>query len=288
MVAYRVCLPGYFKSAGIRLLRGRDISTSDRPENPGAVVINEEFARQHWPNEDPIGRRITLDGSSANPRWFTIVGVVKTVKVANWTESPSNEIYLPFAQTPYFFDSARQYAAMTLVVRTAVEPLALVAPVQAAVARLNAAAPVSAVATLDQIVSSAMWQPRFNLLLTGLFAGVALILAAIGLYGVLAYAVAQRTREIGVRLALGASARAVLGLTLGEGMKLASIGLLCGLVGALGLTRIMASLLFDVTPTDPWTFAGVSLLLLVVAAIACWLPARRAARVDPMVALRSE
>jgi ABC-type antimicrobial peptide transport system permease subunit len=177
---------------------------------------------------------------------------------------------------------------MTLVIRTAVNPSALIGSVQNVIARLNPAAPVSAIATLDEIAASAMWQPRFNLLLTGLFAGLALLLAAIGLYGVLAYAVAQRTHEIGVRIALGASTRAVLGLTLGQGMKLAVVGLLCGLVGAVGLTRIVANLLYDVTPTDPWTFAGVSLLLLVVAAIACWLPARRAAKVDPMTALRLE
>jgi predicted permease len=288
MVAYRVCMPGYFEAAGIRLLRGRDFTAQDRPESPGAVVINDALARRHWPNEDPIGRRITLDGASANPRWFTIVGVVETVKVGNWTEAPTSEIYLPFAQTPYFSEAARQYTAMTLVIRTAVDPLAIVAPVQNAVARLNPAAPVSAVASLDQVVASALWQPRFHVLLTGLFASVALVLAAIGLYGVLGYAVSQRTREIGVRLALGASARSVLGLTLGQGMKLASIGVVCGSLGALGLTRIVANLLYEVEPTDPWTFTGVSLLLLVVAAVACWIPARRAANVDPMVALRTE
>ena len=285
---YRVVRPAYFRTMRISLLRGRDFTPQDHASAPGVAIINEELARKHWPNEEPVGKRVTFDDLEKNPYWRTIVGVIADVKQHSWSDDPDNEIYVPFQQSGFAKDAAGHFSAMTLVARTAINPLGLVGAVQEAVWSLNRSAPVSSVTTLEQAIANAVWQPRFNLILIGLFAGLALLLAAVGIYGVMACAVTQRTQEIGIRMALGAQKRDVLKLVVGHGMRLALIGLLAGVAGALALTQLMANLLYQVKPADPMTFAVVCALLAGIVLLACWLPARRAAKVDPMTALRSE
>ena len=286
---YRVCRPGYFPTMGISLERGRDFTEQDKSDTPGVMVINEQLARRAVAGvEDPVGRRVTLDDAGVNAKWFTIVGVVKNVKQGNWSEDVHNEIYLPFQQSPWLSDPAGHYSSMTLVVRTSTNPLGLLNAARNAVWDLNRNVPVSSVITLEQAVSDAVWQPRFNLILISLFAMLALTLASVGIYGVMAYTVAQRTQEIGIRMALGARRGDVLRLVLGHGMKLALFGTILGLAGAFGLTHLMTSLLYQVKPGDPITFACISAVLTVVTLIACWLPAHRAAKTDPMIALRQE
>jgi putative ABC transport system permease protein len=273
---------------GIALARGRDFTEEDRSDTPGVVVINEQFAHDQWPGEDPVGKRIAFDDTDIKPKWFTIVGVVKNVKQRNWSENAQNEIYLPFQQSPFFSDPAGHYSAMTLVVRTSTNPLGLLDAARNAVWSVNRNVPVSSVTTLEQVISDAVSQPRFNLILIALFAVLALTLAAVGIYGVMAYTVTRRTQEIGIRMALGARRGDVLKLMLGHGMRLALMGAALGIAGALGVTRLMTSLLYQVKPSDPVTFVCISALLTAVTMVACYIPARRATKVDPMEALRHE
>jgi predicted permease len=284
---FRVSRPDYFRTMGARLRAGRDFTERDAADAPGVVIINETLARRHWPAEDPIGKRITLDDPRDNsraPQWLTVVGVVQDVKQSSWTDAPSNEIYLSFQQSRSFY--AGRFASMTMVVRTSIEPQSLAAAVQGEVRALDRSLPVSNVVSMEQVIADTLWQQRFNLQLLGLFATLALALAAIGLYGVLSYAVAQRTHEVGLRMALGAQRRDVMKLVVGQGMKLALLGVALGLLASLALTRLMTKLLFEVSATDFTTFAVIALVLLAVALVACWIPARRATKVDPMVALR--
>ena len=290
--AFRVSRPDYFQTMGIPLRAGRDFTDSDRPDAPGVTIINETLARQHWPDEDPIGKRITLDDprdTSRPVQWLTVVGVVKDVKQESWVDEPSNEIYLPFQQSGGFFRStARHYASMTIVVRTKVEPRSLAQAAQDTVRSLDRNLPVSNVVTMGQVIADSLWQPRFNLQLIGFFASVALALAAIGLYGVMSYSIAQRTHELGLRMALGAQRGDVIKLVLSQGIKLTLLGLTLGLLASAALTRLMSNLLFGVSATDPTTFAAITLVLIGVAVIACLVPAHRATKVDPMEALRYE
>jgi len=289
---FRVSRPGYFQTMGIPMRAGRDFTERDTPDTPDVAIINETLARRQWPSEDPIGKRVTLDDprdNSRTPQWFTVVGVVKDVKQNSWTDAPWNEIYLPFQQSRYFYaGTAGHLTSMTLVIRTSVEPQSLAAAAQETVRSLDRNLPVSSVVTLEQVIADTLWQPRFSLQLIGIFAALAMTLAAIGLYGVMSYSVAQRTREVGLRMALGARRRDVLKLVVGQGMKLALAGVALGLLAAVALTRLMEKLLFEVSATDFSTFALIALLLTIVALLACWIPARRAAKVDPMVALRRE
>jgi putative ABC transport system permease protein len=291
-VAYRVSRPDYFRTMGILLRAGRDFTERDTPSAPAVVILNETLARRYWPSEDPVGKRVTLDdprNRSQAPQWLTVVGVVRDVKQDSWKDAPANEIYLPFQQSDVFLaGTARQFTSMTIVVRSTAAPQGLAAAVQATVKALDRNVPVSNVVTMDQVISDTLWQPRFNLQLIGLFAGLALVLAAIGLYGVMSYSVAQRMHEVGLRMALGAQRGDVIKLVVRQGMTLAVIGLAAGLVGAFALTRLLANLLFGVTPTDTVTFVSVSGVLLVVALVACLIPAHRATRVDPLVALHYE
>ncbi len=291
-VIFRVSRPDYFHTMGIPVRAGREFTERDTPDAPRVAIINETLAARYWPGEDPVGKRVTLDDPRDNsraPQWLTVVGIVKDVKQDSWMAAPSNEIYLPFQQSGNFFTStSRQYTAMTLVIRTTVEPQSLAGAAQDIIGALDRNIPVSNVTSMDQVIADALWQQRFNLQLIGLFAGVALLLAAVGLYGVMSYLVAQRTQEVGLRMALGAERRDVIQLIVGQGMRLTLVGVALGLVAAVALTRLMTTLLFEVSATDPLTFMVIALLLTLVALIACWFPAMRATKVDPMVALRNE
>jgi len=277
----RVSTPGYFHTLGIPLVEGRDFTERDELKSTPVVIINETLAARYFPNQNPVGKHIrpgiSVDGE---PPWREIVGVVGAVRHSGLGKEPRPEYYLPYTQMPFF--------SLTTVVRAAGDPMAIVGAVRNEVRALDSDLPVDRVKTLDQYLTESVAQPRFNTLLLALFAGVAMILTAVGLYGVMAYSVTVRTREIGVRVALGARRSDVLRLVISQGMKLTLIGVAIGLVTALALTRLMAGLLFGVTPTDPATFALIMLLLAGVALLACYIPARRATKVDPMVALKYE
>jgi putative ABC transport system permease protein len=274
---------------GARLLRGRDFTEADTLAAPGVVLINETLARRYFPNEDPIGQRFKMGSqqpplSATNvwglPEWSEIVGLISDVKSLNPHPEAVPEVYQSYWQYPM--------QGPTLLVRTTGDPTTLAEAIRRETKAVIPNLPPPLIRTMDDLLSETVAQPRLQTGLLSLFAGVALVLAAVGLYGVLAYTVTHRHREIGIRLALGASKRNVLSLVIGQGMKLALTGAAIGIVAALALTRVIRSLLYGVTSTDPATFAGVALLLLLVALFACWLPARRAARVDPMQALRHE
>ncbi|MGH9838188.1 MAG: FtsX-like permease family protein, partial [Blastocatellia bacterium] len=271
--------PHYFHTMGIRLLQGRDFAAQDRRDAPLTLIVNEAFARQCWPNENPLGKRFRPGANNNNP-FGTVVGVVGNVRNA----SLSNEGGPAF----YFAHGYIGMPALTVVVRTAAPPESMTAALRAVVYALDRELPVYNVRTLEQIVSNAAGQPRFQTTLLGLFGAVALLLAALGIYGVMAYAVTQRTHEIGIRMALGAQARDVRTLVVRQGMKLSLIGVALGLALALGLTRFLKNLLYQVSTTDAVTFVLIPLLLGGVTLLACWIPARRATKVDPLIALRHE
>jgi putative ABC transport system permease protein len=270
----------YFKAMGIPLLRGRLYSERETRDSPHVAVINETMAKRMFPDEDPIGKRITFDGGDDNPDWYEIIGIVGDVKQYGLDTATTMQTYEPFTQQPQSF--------MTLVVRTAGDPTEQTAAIRNAVLQLDKEQPIANIRTLDQFLSASVAQQQFSVLLLGVFASVALVLAAVGIYGVLSYAVTQRTHEIGIRMALGAGQRDVLRLVVGQGMLLTLIGVVAGLVLSFALTRLMTTLLFGVAPTDPLTFSLIALLLVAVALLACWIPARRATRVDPLIALRCE
>jgi putative ABC transport system permease protein len=270
--------PGYVKAMRIPLLRGRELDERDRTGAPLVALVNDSFARMFWPGEDPVGKRFKI-GDTHGP-WRIIVGVVGDV-LHNGLNAPHTlQIYLPNAQYP---DSD-----VLLVVRASKDPASLATAVRGEIAALDPQVPVSGAATMEELVSGSVANQRFGTLLFTLFAAIALLLAAFGIYGVISYGVAQRTHEIGIRMSLGASRRAVLQLVVGEVMRPAFLGAAIGLGAALGLTRLLSRFLFGVKPTDPVTFALVFVLLIGVALLACYLPARRASRVDPMIALRHE
>ena len=289
---FRVSRPEYFRTMGVPLRAGRDFTDRDTLDAPKVVIVNETLAHKYWPSADAIGKRLTLD----NPRnptqpveWLTVVGVIKDLKQGSWTNAPANEIYLPFQQDAIFSSgTAGPFTTMTLVVRTSVSPESLGNAIQQSVWSLDRNLPVSNVVSMEQVVADTLWQPRFNLQLIGLFAGLALVLAAVGLYGVMSYSVTQRTHEVGLRMALGAGRFDVIKLMVGQGMKLALAGIGLGLIAAFGLTRLMTKLLYGISATDPLTFVVIALLLTLIALLACWIPARRATKVDPMIALRCE
>jgi len=277
----RVVTPGYFQTMNIRQLKGRAFTEQDRENTPYVTVINEALASRYWPNQDPLGKRLgILDEESGKQEWREIVGVVGNVRHKALEIEVMPEAYFPYKQSPQNF--------MSLVVRTASDPSSLVAAIRSQVLSVDKDQPVSDVMTMEQRVARSVASRRFVMLLLGSFSVLALGMAAVGIYGVMAYLVIQRTQEIGIRMALGAQKRDVLKLVVGKGMALALIGAAIGLVASLFLTRLMRSLLFEVTPTDGLTFVIVSVVLLTVALLACYIPARRATRVDPLVALRYE
>ncbi|HEV8385796.1 MAG TPA: ABC transporter permease, partial [Candidatus Acidoferrales bacterium] len=284
---YWQAMPDYFETAGIELLKGRGIRDSDTAGRQLVVVINETMARTSWPNENPIGRRIRLFWSDEQQGpWAEIVGVVRDVPMSRLNEEIQPQAYVACAQ---FAEIAGAVArSMTLMVRTRSEPLALAAAVRNEVRAVDPSAPVSNINTATGMIARTVAQPRFNLYLLGIFAALALVLAALGIYGILAQAVRLRSQEIGIRMALGARPAAVFRLIIGQGMRLAIAGVTLGVAAAVVATRLLQVLLINISPTDPATFAGVALLLCGVAFLACWVPARRAARVEPMEALRYE
>ncbi|HXC42466.1 MAG TPA: ABC transporter permease [Candidatus Dormibacteraeota bacterium] len=286
--AYRVVLPGYFRTMNIPLLNGRDISDYDALTAPGVVVVNEFFARRYWPNEDAIGKHFTFDDLKKGPKWVTVVGVAKNTLRAEWTAAQEEEVFLPYLQNrDYLENPASQFAYLTLVVRSS-NPAALVPVIRGMVGSLDKNVALSEVQTMDQVVGEATAEPRFYLLLLATFAAVALTLAGVGIYGVMSYSVSRRTQEIGIRMALGAQPVQVIRMVVGQGGILATVGVVAGLIGALAVTRLMSGLLYGVRPNDPITFIAVAAGLSGVALIASYIPARRAAKVDPMVALRDE
>jgi predicted permease len=279
--------PGYFHLMRIPMLRGREFTDADHDRASGVVVIDEALAQRYWPQGDPLGAHVLLDyGGGEKPRDFEIIGVVGNVKHVGLSEEPTATLYGPLAQIPAGSVTSRA-ANLSVVARSARETPALASNVRRESQSVDPQAPASNVRTMSQFMAAALAGQRFNLLLMSVFAGAALMLAAAGIYGVMAHTVARRMPEIGLRLALGAQPRDALKLVTRQGMKLALTGVSLGLVGSLALARLLASLLYSVSATDPLTFVIVALLLLCVAWLACYLPARRAARVDPIIALRS-
>jgi putative ABC transport system permease protein len=280
-VIFRTVGPGYFNTMGIPLVRGRDFNDQDTLETTLGVIVSEMTAKHYWPNEDPIGKRIKPGGTTADRPWRTVIGVVKDVRQNVFVAEPKMQMYF----------SLRQMQSMTanaLVVRTTVDPLSLASSVRNVIWSVDKDQPVANIASMDHIVADAVARQRFSMLLLGIFAGLALMLAAVGIYGVMSYSVAQQTREIGIRIALGAKRSNVLAMTVKNGLKLVGVGLVFGLMIAFLLTRVMASLLFGVSATDPFTFATIALVLLAVALLASYIPALRATKVDPMIALRAQ
>lgn len=286
VAVYRIVMPGYFETMRLPLLRGRDIQPSDDAHAPGVVIINERAARQCWPGEDPIGKRIDI-----GDKWLTIVGVAKDAKQSDWVGEIYPEVFLAALQNADFLgeEGAHVHTSyITMVVRTAGDPALMTAAVQNAVWSFDRRLAISQVVTMDQVIADKNAQPRFEMLVLGVFAALALSLAAVGIYGVMSYSVSRRTHEIGIRLSLGASRAGVLRMIVTRGMTLALAGSVAGLIGSFALSRLMKGLLYGVSPFDPVTFAGVALLLCVIAFLASGVPAMRATRIDPMTALRAE
>jgi putative ABC transport system permease protein len=273
----------YFHVMQISLRAGREFTPEDREGQPLVAMVNEEMVRAFLPHENPIGVRISWAGYNGGPRWMTVIGVVGDVKHSGLNQPTDPAVYTPFAQSDEVW---RRF--MTLAIRAPDASAGLVEVVKKQIWSLDAQIPVDDVRPMDELIAVSVAQQRFNMLLLGLFAALALILAAVGIYGAMAYAVNQRRHEIGIRTALGAQRGDVLRLVLRDGARIALFGIASGIAGALALTRLMAGLLFEVKPTDPATFAAVAILLALVALAACYIPARRAMRVDPMVALRYE
>jgi putative ABC transport system permease protein len=281
---WQVVTPGYFEAMGMGLLQGRLLEPGDDENGMPAVVINRTMAETYWPNGDALGSRFR-QGTADQPL-FTIVGIVEDVRHNAVVEEARTEMYHPHAQYPQSVGFAPQ--AMTLVMKTRGATGALASAVRSEVRALDPDVPVAEVRTMEQVVADAFSQPRFTTLLLAIFAGVALTLAAIGVYGVISYAVSQRTHELGIRVALGAGWRDILSLVLGGGAALAVAGVTVGTAVAFVLTRLMRSLVYGVGTLDPLTFVSVPIVLVAVALAACWVPARRAARLDPIAALRQE
>jgi putative ABC transport system permease protein len=275
----RVVDAGYFQTMGIPLLRGRNFTEMELREPKKVILINEALARKHFPNQDPIGKRLDV-GMFETPVWAEIVGVVGNVRYDSLIDESPPAVYFPHPDLAYSF--------MTLVVRTDGDPAAIAPAVQREIRGLDANQPVSDVRTMDQVMSEWVSRSRFNTLLLGLFAGLATLLSAVGIFGVMNYSVALRTRELGLRLAVGAQPRQVLLLVLKQGLFLTVLGVIVGLAAAFALTRLLSGLLFGVEAVDVSTFTTIAVFLVLVSLLACYLPARRAMRIDPLRALRYE
>jgi predicted permease len=275
--------PSYFHLLGMILKRGRFLSESDNENAPQVAVINEAFARTYWPNDEAVGKHLQLNsgrGSTVNPAWTTVVGVIADARTESLAESSAPQVYV----------SLYQYHPKDLAIflRGRLDSAATPVKLREQVQLINPELPVFGARTLGDVVNASLSERRFSVQMVGLFALTALLLAGLGIYGVISYIVSERTHEIGIRLALGAQSRNILRMVLRQGLLLAISGAAVGLICALIVSHLMAGLLYGVRPTDPLTFAGVALLLIGVALLACYIPARRAIRVDPLVALRHE
>jgi putative ABC transport system permease protein len=270
--------PDYFTTLGIKIVRGRGFTARDDERAPTVVVISETMAAKYWPGEDPIGKRVQLRYNNSPAR--EIVGIAGDVKQKMLTDNASAQMYAPFVQAPWPF--------LTVVAKTTAAPEAAAGSLRRALARLDSEQAAGEIRTFDEYFARSIATPRFTATLLGAFAALALLLAGFGLYGVMAYSVAQRSREIGIRMALGARASDVRSLVVSQALRLGAAGLTIGIAGALAVTRVLDSLLFGVSASDPLTFASVSAALITVLILAAYLPARRATRVDPIVALRAD
>jgi putative ABC transport system permease protein len=285
---YRVADWRYLRTMGIHIKQGRDFTSADGPDSQGVVILSESLVRRYWPNENPIGKQLRLKFPAAKnawqplarDSWLTIVGVVGDVRELEWTEDKGGKLYLPYSQ-----NSSR---IMRLVVRSGIDPAQLTSAMRQAVESVDSSQPITEIRTMDGMLSAALSQRRLNMSLLVIFAAIATILAAIGIYGLMAYAVTMRVHEIGIRMALGAEPGDVLKMVVSDGMKLAALGLVIGIVGAAFLTRYLESQLYGIKTSDPFTFVGVALGLALVAAAACYFPARRATKIDPLSALRHD
>jgi putative ABC transport system permease protein len=278
-ISLGIITPQYFRAMEIPLLAGRAFDDTDTPATPKVAIIDERLARTHWPDASPLGQRIRIGQADDRAAWYTIVGVAGAVQHDQPSIATRPTVYVPNLQ---------KAGPQALVVRSSLPPEALLAAIKNVVKEMDANLPITHIAMMREVIAESIWQPRLYAVLFAVFAVVALLLAAVGIYGVMAYAVAARTNEIGIRLALGAQPRDVLRLVVGQGMLLALSGIGLGLLGALLLTRLLKALLFNISATDPLTFSGVALLLTLVALLACWVPAQRATKVDPLIALRCE
>ncbi len=281
--AFRVVFPGYFQTMRIPTLRGRDFTHHDDASAPGVVAINQSMARRFWPGEDALGRRIRLGGANSKSPWLTVSAVVKDAEQSQWGAAADNEFYFPYGQNPEDF---QKY--LTLVMRTAGDPLAVSGAIQQQIWSMDRDIPIPDVLSMQQVVDRAVWQPRFSTTILSGFAALALLLAAVGIYGVISYGVSQRRNEIGIRMALGARPRDVLRGVLGEAAVLAGVGSIAGLGAAMLLTRYLKSLLYEVSATDPVVLTVAAGILTAIALAAAWLPAHRATQIDPIEALRAE
>jgi putative ABC transport system permease protein len=278
---FQAVSPGFMRTLGVPILRGRGLLESDRDTINVVVVINETFAKRAFPNQDPLGRRVKFGGSGSSEPWATIVGIARDYRHYRLPQPMGPAIYYPY--------TSAASSSQTLVVKAKNgNPGDLVPTIRKAVRDLDPDVPVYQVRTLQDVVSQSLWRQRLQGQVFGIFAALALLLAAVGVYGVISYSVAQRTREFGVRVALGARARDVLSLVVSQGARLAAIGVSIGMLGALALTRLLTTLLYEVRATDPAVFGGVALILGAIAILACYVPARRATRIDPLVAMRPE
>jgi putative ABC transport system permease protein len=270
--------PGFFKTVGIPLVRGREFNSQDTENSPLVVIVSETMARQFFPGEEALGKRFTTGFSNASGQWAEIVGIARDSKYASLSESASPVVYMPLAQ--------RHETGVTLYVRANGPPGPLVAQVRREIQAIEPNLPVPGIQTMNDTIGASLYAPRMGAMLLTVFGGLALLLAALGVYGVLAFSISRRTREIGIRMALGADRRRVFALVIREGMWLVGIGLAIGLGAGFYFSGSIKSFLFDVSTRDLTTFATVPCVLAAVALVACYLPARRAMRVDPMVALR--
>jgi putative ABC transport system permease protein len=277
---FHIVSPGFFSTMGIRLLRGRTFTDQDNSQAAPVAIINQTLARRFWPDGEAVGKRILYGHPGPDAKWVTIVGVVGDTRMYGLDSPARFEVYAPLEQMGL--------GGSQLVVRSAKDPASLTGEIRSAIASVNRDVPIYDVQTLKQAVDDSISTRRDTLLLLGSFSLLAVVLAATGIYGVISYVVALRTHEIGVRMALGAGEREVLKFVLGQGAWLAIGGVAIGTLGALALTRLMASLLYGVRPADPATFAGAAIVIAAVALVATYVPARRATRIDPVVALRQE
>ena len=280
LALYSSVTPGYFETIGLPMLQGRPFGGSDLRESAKVAIINRTLAEKIFPGKDALGKRLSLADVPKEDEWATVVGIVGDLRSEDLASTAGNQLYMPYAQ--------RASSGMAVAIRTAGDPREIAASVRRAVSEVDPDEPVYGIRTMEEIVSDSMGQPRFRAFLTGAFGAIALLLAAIGIYGVLSYSVSQRAHEIGIRVALGASRSAVLRLVVGQGMSLAAIGVGIGLVGGAIASRLVSTLLFGVAASDLPTFVGVPAILLLVALAACAIPGRRAMRIDPMTALREE